>query len=257
MRSLNIKHVSIMSQSGGAVYAFDLLLHYPELLYPEHPYLAIGAPWTHPVHSHVMAMRITHMLPRSAIGSLDKLLSTFNSVQGVIGPALQFISGARPYSSSTELASTADGEAIKFETNVQGKLLAHFNDHGFAGIADEAIMLLRRADDTGNGWGSWGDYDKLLPQLSTALRSAGGKLTVRSFWAEKDAITGDAGTAGPSWLIQCLQMEAEDSDAAITHSSFVVLGADHDTVWDLRFGMSQHVFKEISGKDPVASNEGS
>lgn len=257
LKHLDINHVSIACHSGGSVYALDLLLHHPEILHPEQPYLAVGAPWAHPAHSGVMAMRITNMLPRSAIGSIDKIATLFMNVQPVLGPAKGLFSGISQYvsgvSSKTRPASADDDEAIKFETELQGKLLTHMHQQGIEGIADEAIMLMQRVDDGSKGWGEWGDYDKLLPQLSATLRAAGRKLTVRSFWAESDGIIGNAGTAGPRWLEQCIQKETRDRDAVISYSSCVITGAEHDTAWDIKFGVPQSVFRDISGKDPAVS----
>lgn len=237
-----------------------MLLHHPELLHPEHPYLAIGAPWAHPTNTGVTHMRIASVLPRMAIGSVDKIATFFMNAQPVLGPTVGFISGLGQYVSGVPSGAGPvnpdDDAAIRFEAEVHEKLFARIHEDGLAGTSDEALLLMKRVDDGSVGWGTWGNFDVLLPQLSDALRSARRKLKVRVFFAEKDFLIGDAGTAGPRWLEETFQKETRVEDAVISYSSSVVKGTDHDTAWENRFGVPQSVFRDISRKDDRAPNEG-
>ena len=232
------------------MYALDMLLHHPELLHPDHPYLAIGAPWAHPSNTGVTHMRIASVLPRMAIGSVDKIATFFVNAQPVLGPTVGFISGLGQYvsgvPSSARQVNPDDDAAVKFEAEVHEKLFARIHEDGLAGTSDEALLLMKRVDDGSVGWGTWGNFDTLLPQLSGALRSVGRKLNIKVFFAQKDFLIGNEGTAGPRWLEEVFQKETRAENAVITYSSSVVKGTDHDTAWESRFGVPQIVFGDIS-----------
>ena len=122
-------------------------------------------------------------------------------------------------------------------------------------MSQEAVVLMKRVDDGGTGWGSWGDYDRLLPQLSSILRGAGKTLDIRTFFAEKDSIIGDAGSVGPGWLQGCIEREVRATYSVITHNSSTVHGADHNTVWDLKFGVPQTVFADVAQRGGSRASE--
>ncbi|KAI9150580.1 hypothetical protein HJFPF1_10354 [Paramyrothecium foliicola] len=242
LQHLGISHVALACQSGGTVYALDLILHHPEILQPAAPYLAIGAPWIHPSHTGVFLMNVTSSLPVAAIGSIDKLATFFQTtVNPIVGPVTGFSLGVSQFLSGVGAAPAGEAgqdEGSQIEAELFPKMIEYAHSESIEGMSDEAILLMKRVDGT-DGWGDWSDYDTLLPRLATALQTTGRQLSVDIYFGEKDSMIGDAGTKGTVWLEKCFQ------DAGMAVESHVVTGADHNTVWDLKFGVAAKVFAKI------------
>jgi hypothetical protein len=87
--------------------------------------------------------------------------------------------------------------------------------------------------------------------LREVLRGEGRRLRVRVFYAEKDALTGDGGAAskGAKWFDGCWEGDGD----VIDYQSRTVQGADHDSVWGLRWGAMQEVFESIGDSDQESS----
>lgn len=96
LKHLDIQYVSVGCHSGGLVYALDMLLHHPEILHPERPYLAIGGPWILPSHTSSTAMSLIQHLPASVISGADKFARLINNHIGLfIGASLKPIGSRR------------------------------------------------------------------------------------------------------------------------------------------------------------------
>ncbi|KFA65019.1 hypothetical protein S40285_05627 [Stachybotrys chlorohalonatus IBT 40285] len=243
LQHLGIRHVAVACQSGGTVYALDLLLHHPEILNPTAPYFAIGAPWVHPSHTGAFAMSMTSMLPGAAIGTLDKWVSLFQAISPIVTPVTGVALGASQIISGPGVIPSADpgdDEDSKREADLFPKCIKYAHTQSITGLSDEAIFLMKKVEGL-DGWGDWGDYDNLLPRLSAALRAAGKRLAVDVYFAEKDMLIGDAGTKGTVWLTECFKKESE----TMNFESHVVKGANHDTVWDLKHGVPGTVFLKL------------
>ncbi|OAA64722.1 interferon-induced GTP-binding protein mx2 [Niveomyces insectorum RCEF 264] len=263
LRHLNIKHVSLGCQSGGTVYALDLLLHHPELLHPDRPYLAIGAPWIRPVHTTATLMAIVQTFPVPVLRQTDKL---GRLIVGHIGPKLGYCFGlsqavvaklipVKPAAVDAD-ANDDSGWAVagQMEDDNWQRILARAYDESVHGLSSEAVLLMQKAEGAApsaghSGWGDWGDYDALVPRLAAALRGAGRHLRVDVFYAEKDILIGDSGTKGPQWFDQCWS-KPEYGDV-IAYQTTTVKGADHDWIYNLRWGAIQKVLATLDPSHAV------
>ncbi|KAF6817203.1 hypothetical protein CPLU01_13650 [Colletotrichum plurivorum] len=245
LQHLQIRHVHLGAQSAGTIYALDFILHYPEMLYPENAYLAIGAPWVHPSHSRIWHMSITHALPNSLLGQVDKLVSLFSVVSAPVSDTSFGLTsafgrwfGAQP--SGENAATTAPNPEAAFAEALGYKVADFIYARPIHGISQESILLLQKAEGA-SGWADWGDYDTLVPLLRRALAEKNRRLMVDCFFSQTDSMIGDPGTAGPEWFTSCWGQDGKDDDV-IQFSSRVIDGADHDSIWGTEFGVARDVF---------------
>ncbi|KAI0385253.1 Alpha/Beta hydrolase protein [Hypomontagnella monticulosa] len=250
LKHLSIKHVSIVGYSGGAIYAMNVLLHMRHILHPTHPYVALCTPWIHPSHSGVSTLKIAGLLPNGLVGSFDRLLQAVNSM----GPAFQFsnvLSGLIPsFSRGTDpLPPGVDAEAIAVEESLHKELLRRVTNEDIRGISQDALLLLKR-DEYPGCWGTWGDWDKLVPLLAQAekeRRSADSPtappLRVHVFFAETDMMIGT--TVARNWLDNCWKPEQRGD--AIEYSSEVIPKTNHDNILDLKYGVVERILRDMTG----------
>ncbi|OIW32563.1 hypothetical protein CONLIGDRAFT_630243 [Coniochaeta ligniaria NRRL 30616] len=247
---LGIQHVSMACHSCGTIWALDMVLHHPELLHPQRPYLAIGAPWILPSHTGSTALSVVKLLPAGLIGQADKLARLVNNhIAPVIGTSTALsLSVVAKMSSATLLNESGgrqgDAEDVKLEEGMGPKIMERIYAEGVQGLSSEAVLLMQKVGSE-PGWGDWGDYDELVPRLASKLRAAGERVRVDVFYAEKDSLIGNGGSKGPKWMDEC--WSAPGCDDVIEYRSRVVEGADHDTVWNLRWGAVQEMFTRVGG----------
>ncbi|KAH8912906.1 hypothetical protein BR93DRAFT_942658 [Coniochaeta sp. PMI_546] len=240
---LGIQHVSIACHSGGTIWALDMILHHPELLHPSRPYLAIGAPWILPSHTGSPTFSLVQVLPAGLIGQMDKLVTLVNNhILPLVGTSAAL---------SVGVSQPSVAEDVKFEEEMSPKIMDRVYAEGVQGISAEAILLMQKANGSA-GWSDWGDYDKLVPRLASALRAAHRRLRIDVFYAETDSLIGNAGSKGQKWLDKCFN--AQGNEDAIEYRSRVVEGTDHNTVWNLKWGAAQEMF-EVIGRAENASPE--
>ena len=256
LRHLEIEHVSVASHSGGTIYALDFVLNYPEILHPERPYLAIGAPWILPSHTSSATMRMAQLLPASIIDHTDKFVSLINNYispavaasVGLSQPVIHKLAPPRPESAS-DVRDGEDNDGIRFEEELLQDIINHIYTESTKGISDDAVLFMQKNEGV---WGDWGDYDTLVPRLEQALRTAGRRLSIDVFFAENDFMVGDGGTKGTLWFDQCWDLQHEDGP--IKYRSTIVRGADHNEIWNLRWGAAQVVLNRISPSVPDSSS---
>lgn len=247
LKHLGIKHVSVACHSGGTVYAFDMLLHHPEILHPDRPYFAIAAPWILPSHSHVLSMTLTQYIPNSVMAHTDKVIGFVNSallpvISTSTGVSQTFVNLTK----SSQPEASGDPDA-KFEMALQPKQFKLVHSESIRGMSHESIFLMQKIKEI-DGYGDWKDYDDLKPKLVEALKRTTTKpLAMVVFFAEKDHMVGDAATQGPEWFEKC--WNAEDAKDVISYSSSVLPGADHETAWSIGLGVPKCVFEGISGQN--------
>lgn len=245
LKHLGIQHASIACHSGGTVYAFDMLLHHPEILHPDRPYFAIAAPWILPCHSHVLSMSLTQALPNSVMAHTDKVISFVNStLLPVVSTSTGFSQTFVNLTKSSHADAGQDPDA-KFEESVAQKQFKLIHSESIRGISHESLFLMQKVKAI-DGWGDWKDYDDLKPKLIEALKVLTKPLSMDVFVAEKDSMVGDAGTQGPEWFTKC--WDADEARDIISYSSTVIPGADHETAWNIGFGVPKRVFERISGQ---------
>ncbi|KAI1119466.1 hypothetical protein F5Y14DRAFT_4273 [Nemania sp. NC0429] len=254
LQHLSIKHVSVVGYSCGSVYAMNVLLHLRHLLHPTRPYVAIFTPWVHPSHSGVSTLKAAGLLPNGLVGSFDRVLQFVGS----LGPALQYssiLSGLVPSLSRgpDHLAPGADQDSVAREESLQRTMFRRIMDEDVRGVNQDALLLLK-PDEFPGSWGTWGDYDTLVPLLAEAERarraiadsSAGSgtplPLKVRVFFAESDRMIGTE--RAPTWFDSCWRPEQRGDN--IDYSSVTIPKTTHDTIIDLRYGVFQQIFEDMS-----------
>ncbi|KAI1175170.1 hypothetical protein F4777DRAFT_551562 [Nemania sp. FL0916] len=252
LQHLGIQHVAIFAYSGGTVYAMNILLHLRHLLHPVHPYVALCTPWVHTSHSGVSALKLASLLPNGVIGTYDRLLRMISDM----GPALRFsniLSGFVPSLSggSDAVAPGVDPDAVAREEGLLPQLFGRIKNEDIIGISQDVLLLLKR-DQYPECWGTWGDYDTLVPLLAEAeserRRSepdTTSPLRVRVFFAASDMLIGT--TLGPAWLDDCWRPEQRGDN--IDYSSVTIPKTTHDTVLDLRYGVFEQIVQDITSQN--------
>lgn len=244
LKHLAIPRVSVACSSGGTLYALDLLVHHPEILHPDRPYLAIAGPWILPVHTGSTVSSILQALPSFLISGSDRLASFVNVHLGPplgvsFGLSQALVHKITPWSTNSDTG--LDREGARLEEELWSKLIEKIYSQSMEGLSADALLLLQKVDGMA-GWSDWGDYDVLIPRFAETLRSAGKRLTVDIFYAESDYMIGDGRCKGSLWFDQLWEAQAD----VIDHHSEVVKGADHDRVLNLRWGAMQKVLDRVS-----------
>jgi pimeloyl-ACP methyl ester carboxylesterase len=249
LQHLAIQHVSVACHSAGTVSALDIVLHFPEILHPERPYLAIGGPWILPKHTGSTALHIAHSLPTSVLNQTDKAARLINNH---IGPAVGASFGvsyklaakirpARPAKPSTD---ANDREGARLEAQMWPHVIERIYAEGVKGLSTDAVLMMQKGM---TGWSDWGDYDTGIPRLAELLRADGKRLTVDVFFAEEDIVIGDGGTKGPRWFDKCWAPHGD----VFEYRSSTVKGTDHDAIWNLKWGVAQTVFQRVGTEQNV------
>ncbi|XWX01734.1 hypothetical protein V2A60_009763 [Cordyceps javanica] len=270
---LDIKHVSVGCHSAGTVYALDFILHHPQFLHPERPYLAIAGPWIPPAQSGVISMRLAQSMPAAVISWSETwarfMKSTVNPALGAGASAVSSLLGVvarsvgaagqeegqqqQQQDEAVSEPTTADGER---EMRLRPMLLSKAYSENLQGMGVDAVLMMGKAPRAasggggggvagGAGWSDWGDYEAYVPRLVEALRASGRRLTVDAFHAETDSMVGDYGEQGPTWFDGCWAAE-RCGEGVITYKTSGVEDADHDLVWSIKFGVPETVFTRIS-----------
>ena len=250
LQHLAIEHVFVLGYSGGAVYAINVLLHLRHRLHPTRPYVGLFAPWIYPSHSGVSLLKLAGLLPSPMVGSYDHLVKF---VQANIAPALQFSSGlvslvpSLSQSPPDPLAPGVDADAVALEESLFPELINRINREDMQGLGQDALLLLKREEYPGC-WGSWGDYDSLVPLLAQLERercsadpSSTTPLQVDFYFAESDIMIGT--TAGPAWFDHCWRPEQRGN--CINYSRTTIARTNHDNILALRYGAIERIFQDI------------
>ncbi|CAF3615085.1 unnamed protein product [Fusarium graminearum] len=241
LRHLGIDKVSVACHSGGTVYALDMLLHHPEILHTGRSYMAIGAPWILPSRSNVWSMSLVKALPVGMMAQADKAIGFFNNT---LGPAFTSSVGfSQLFTTPTPPSPTGDSEFARFEESLEPSLFKYVHAESIEGFSDESLFLMQKVNGI-SGFGDWLDYDDLVPKLASALRGSGRQLTIDVFYAESDSMIGAPGTAGPEWMNAC--WTREHAGDTINYNVKTIKKADHNTVWSIRRGVPEEVFKKLS-----------
>jgi hypothetical protein len=258
LKHLNIPHINPGCQSGGTVYALDTILHNPHILHPARPYLAVASPWIHPSHTKVTTMAIVNSLPAGILGWTDKVASFVNAkIDPMTGfSSLLWDNSMKRWAFGDAAADEKGGrntEEAVFEEALRKTMLEKVFRDGARGLFSETKLLMQRVDG-GPGWAEWRDYGTLFPILAGAVKearaAAGGdgddvKLRMAIFFAAEDGMIGDAGSQEPRGLEECWKQEVDGGrmEGEVT----VVKGAEHETVWDMRWDAAEVVIRRVAG----------
>lgn len=209
------------------------------------------------------------------IGSTDKVARLVNSYVGpLVGTCVGVSSGVMAKVTKSAPSSSSSGGALapapvpgaagegegagegekeaevggvaywaKYEEKIWSAIVERVFKEGVKGISGDAVVFLQKVEGM-KGWGDWGDYDKLIPQLVEGLRAEGVMLSVDVFYAEKDDLIGARESKGPAWFDKCWK---EGAGEVVQFQSRTVKGADHDSVWNLKGDVVQEIFEKIGG----------
>ena len=250
---LHLKHLALVSHSAGTIYLLNTVLHLRHVLHPTRPYVAMLAPWVHHSDTSSILMSLTNIAPCSSIGNFHHLTSfMMTSIMPSMGPMFAFsgnmaarIGSSFPTSGHRPDAATLvmqPGTATEEELNIEKEVLSELRVkyvlvEGISGGSQEALLCLKRPV---NHWGSWGNYDRLVPLLAAnedvVAALADGldpsrtrqNLKVDVFYAENDKLTN--GKRGAAWFDKCWREEARGS--LIDFSSRTVNAQNHESVID-------------------------
>ncbi|KAI0160444.1 Alpha/Beta hydrolase protein [Xylariaceae sp. FL1272] len=250
LHHLEIPHVAVMGYSAGAIYAMNVLLHLRHMLHPVQPYVALVTPFVHTSHSDVTSLKLAGSLPDAVIDSYEQLFKAI----GRMGPALQFSSGLSSLwptlgGNSKPLAPDADPDEVAMEEKIGPEILRRITAENAQGVSQDILLLLKREDHPGC-WGEWGDHEQVVPTLAEVERNRHATssdtgqepLRVRVFFAEADHMIGT--TVALTWFNHCWDPKRRGDH--IDYSSAVVPRTNHDNILDLRYGVVDSIFRDIS-----------
>lgn len=218
-----------------------------------------------PSHTGSLSLSALQHLPVSVLANTDKFARlvnnqigpalgasfglTFNLLAKLVPASFMKVNNVGSDNGDANGGANAEREGAKFEEEIWASIIDRVYADGVQGISVEAVLLMQRVDGV-DGWSDWGDYDKLVPRLAETLRAAGMRLRVDVFYAEKDNLIGNGGSKGPLWFDQCWNETSRGG--VIDYQSRTVKGADHDSIWDLKWGTMQEVFERIG--EPVGED---
>lgn len=201
-------------------------------------------------------MSVTHALPRSLLGQVDKLASLFSVVSA---PILEtsfgltsafgrwFATQPAGEDAAATAAATAANPAVAFAEALDPKLADFIFANPINGLSNESILLMQKTEGV-SGWADWGDYDTLVPRLRRVLAEKDRCLAVECFFSQMDNMIGDPGTVGPEWFKSCWSRDGMDDDV-IQFSCRVIDGADHNSIWATEWDVARDVFNRIRGTE--------
>ncbi|KAI4693491.1 uncharacterized protein J4E88_001863 [Alternaria novae-zelandiae] len=267
---LNIEHVSVASHSGGDIYLMNLILAYPHLLNPNHPYICFFAPWVHYSHTKMTHLQATGLLPASLIGKMGPVARFINQnvvpLVGLSGTLVQGISTSLSRSSPTagpvalaasetiEPREPNDGprdtlyDVALDDPKVVDDLRNHITKFVFAesvdGVSMDTQMFLRRSVPWSTPIVEWEDLDDAVQLLSKTIgeddRLAGNRRVwdIDCMHAEQDQLVGDKGR---DWF-NAIWVPSQSYD----YKNEVLPGTDHDLLVDPAFGGSEKWLQRVS-----------
>ena len=210
-----------------------------------------------PSHTGTMTLSIVQALPSRVIAQSDKLARLIHnhvgpSIGASIGSSAALVAKLAPASTAAPSEDTRDGvgwEGVRTEEDLRPQVFDRLYAEGVQGISTDSLLVMQKVEGKdGRGWGDWGDYDVLVPRLAEALRGRTRRLAVDVLYAEKDWLIGDGGESkGAKWFDQCWD-PAKFGDV-IEFRRRMVKGADHDGIWNLRWGAAQEVYGRIGHAD--------
>ncbi|KAF4263221.1 hypothetical protein KXV89_000350 [Aspergillus fumigatus] len=227
---LGIPRVNVVSHSAGTIYLLNTWAQCRELV---GPVVAFLAPWVDLAHSRVTVMQMAQYVPTKAF-AMWHLIPHFVVTQA--SPVLAS-SGAvvrRLSSQSSEAADRsfldANWRRVERDYGVPHAEQAELARLAFrfmyeedtVGANSEALQCLRKGD--GSSWGACSDYAHCVQALAAGERSTGGRVSVRTYFAAKDALVG---SGGQKYFEECWRAPGLEG---IDYISTTIDGTDHDTL---------------------------
>ncbi|RHZ44038.1 uncharacterized protein CDV56_100037 [Aspergillus thermomutatus] len=207
------------------------------------------APWVDPAKSRVTAMQMAQYVPTRAFAvwhHVPRFFVTQASPVLASSGALVRRMSSRSSSQAAEDRSFLDANWRRVERDYgvphaeQAELarlaLRFMFEENTVGANSEALQCLRKGD--GSSWGVCSDYARCVQTLAARERSMGGRVSVRTYFAAKDAMVG---SRGQKYFEECWQAPGVE---AIDYVSTTVDGTDHDTLVQA-VGVWEEIFSSI------------
>jgi pimeloyl-ACP methyl ester carboxylesterase len=276
LQHLSIEHVSLAAHSFGTIYALNMLLLYPNLLYQRNPYVAFFAPWVHPDHTGIRYLQAAGLLPAGMIGKYSSVARWVNeSVLPVVGMStglsasvadslkslvpLSNAAAVPPLDPSTEGQRRTGNNTPGLDLNdpmvvkeLRDLIPTYLFAENIDGVSQDAQLCLHKPRSVPWSTSSrhWEGFDDAVSQLRGIVVEAqevqgGRKWVVDAFHAETDALVGEKGRVSfdRSWFDK--ETDAREQPR-ITYRSQVVDGSDHDFILDPQFGASERWLKCVA-----------
>lgn len=208
------------------------------------------APWVDPAHSRVTAMQMAQYVPAKAFTIWHHIPRFFvTQASPVLASSGALVRRMSPTSSNeaaeNDLFVNANWRRVERDYGVphseQAELarlaLRFMYTENTVGANSEALQCLRKSD--GSSWGACSDYARCAQTLAARERSTDSRVSVRTYFAAKDAMVG---SRGQKYFEECWQAPGVE---AIEFVSTTVDGTDHDTlaqsveVWEEIFSLIQ------------------
>ncbi|KAL4945568.1 hypothetical protein BDV06DRAFT_219257 [Aspergillus oleicola] len=271
LEHLGVQSVALASHSAGTMYLFNAWKSYPNLVEGRAFCLA---PWVDPSHSRVTSMQAAsylpkglfaywHSIPRFFVTQASPVLASSGAVMRKMSGSMSSLSGLSSSKSDSQEESDKNfldanykriqrdyGVPVKESEELAKLALKYMFDEETVGANGEALVCLRKTKNQGRDWGVCEDYAECAKTLQN-LKGAGvqlegvegnGKVELRAYFAEKDALTG---SRGQRYFDECwkIQTQSKEEEGNVKYLGRMVQGTDHDTlaqaveVWEEIFGL--------------------
>ncbi|THY13804.1 hypothetical protein D6D01_08267 [Aureobasidium pullulans] len=237
LEHLDVKTISLLSHSAGAIYAINTLLLLPHLLHPQHPFAALLTPWVHPSHSSAPLMQVVDKLPSSLVGSLHHITSF---IGGYIAPSIQFSSGMMGIVTddlAEDECMSCYGMSSKTWAEVcklQGK---YVRLEDMSGISADANLCMQKDS---KDWGTYTSLPTTISSLQQRYPRQLRPLTIRTYFAASDQIIGKGGQV---YFEEC--WKKGNAQGQVDFGVKSVRGTDHDSITLVEKSCLGEVFGEI------------
>ena len=210
------------------------------------------APWVNPAYSRVTAMQIAQYVPTKAFNFWHHLPRFFvTQASPILASSKAFFGQISSQGSETgeENRSSLDANCQSVERD-DGVLRAEqaelfrlavpfMYDESTVGANSEALLCLRKSD--GSDWGVCSDYAQCAQMLAAREQSTDGRVSLRTYFASKDAMVG---SRGARYFQECWKAPGVE---AIDFISTTVDETDHDTLMQ-SVDVWEAIFASITGR---------
>ncbi|EAW09560.1 alpha/beta fold hydrolase [Aspergillus clavatus NRRL 1] len=242
LEHLSIPKVNLVSHSAGTIYLLNTWAQCREFV---GPVITLLAPWVDPAHSHVMAMQMAQYVPTKAFAVWHHIPRFFitqaSPMLASSGALVRQISSNGNQTAEDRSFLDAQWRRVERDYGVPHEEQAEFArlalSYMFAentvGGNSEALQCLRK---DGVDWGVCSDYARCAQMLAAREQSTG--VTVRTYFATKDALVGNK---GQKYFEECWQAPGME---AINFVSTTVKDTDHDTLVQ-SIGVWEEIFSSL------------
>lgn len=275
LKHLDVQYVHLLCHSAGTLYCLNTLYYLRDVLYPEHPYVAIMgedlhihrsskkltllAPWVDSEQSKKTLMVLASKLPVGLVNSWHNVISF---VATKIQPTVAWSGGVGSAVSGVFRSPTDSGEsdstmlAEKFGTSeavakeLEKLATKYFFAEDARGGTEEAKLCLKMSGS--DLWLICEDYKQYVQSVlkqekeKSTTDGSHNKLKIKTFYAESDMMIGDGGRR---YFEECWKQP--DVAAHIDFESRTIPGTDHESVIaDFYKSAVPNIFEEIKSFPP-------